>query len=220
MNIFNLKKITFVFLCILGLNSFLNAQLKTLSNGKQIDEKLVGVWVGSENDKQIDGVSKEWEMTRNEDGTFILDFTFTQNGKSQNTQETGDWWIENGKFHEYHAGSDLTDTYEYKPMGTTRVKFKSINMSMEMNTDSYEFIDTRKITPTRKKDGLSFKNAIKVKSVSEEYKLLKEMCSDCKNGGQALTESDGKYYDVFTVEKPDGTMIRYHFDINSFYGKW
>lgn len=145
-----LKKITLVFILFFSFNSFLTAQLKTLSNGSQIDEKLVGVWTGSEIDKQIKGVSKEWEMTRNEDGTFVLDFTFTKDGETHHSEETGKWWIENGRFYEYHNGSDQTDIYEYKKMGRTKVKFKSKSMSTDMNTDSYEFIDTRKITPSKK----------------------------------------------------------------------
>lgn len=216
----NLKKITFVFLFIFCANSFMIAQLKTISNGKQIDEKLVGIWVGSEKDKQIEGVSKSWEMTRNVDGTFVLDFQFTQNGNTQNTQETGNWWVENGKFYEYHAESDLTDIYVYKPMGTKRVKFKAAKMNVDMNADTYEFIDTRKVSPPRITDGLSLKNAIKVKSVPEEYEYVRKVCKGCQMKNQAITENGNRYYDILTLIKPDGTEISYYFDVTSFYGKW
>ena len=165
----NLNKITFVFLFIFCANSFMNAQLKSISNGKQIDEKLVGIWVGSETDKQIEGVSKSWEMTRNADGTFILDFEFTQNGNTQKTQETGNWWVENGKFYEYHFESDLTDIYEYKPMGSKRVKFRAAKMNVDMNAPIYEFIDTRKETTSRKNDDSSSRNTNKVQSNSDKY---------------------------------------------------
>ncbi|WP_332019247.1 lipocalin family protein, partial [Kaistella sp.] len=90
-----------------------STQLITLENGKKIDNRLVGVWSGSEKDQQIDGVSKKWDMTRNADGTFILDFVFTQNGRTQETQETGNWWIEGNKFYEYHEESGKTDVYTY-----------------------------------------------------------------------------------------------------------
>lgn len=213
-----MKKLVLVLTLIVA--TTINAQLKTISNGKQIDEKLVGVWFGSENDKQIAGVSKKWEMTRNADGTFKLDFEFTQNGQTQNTQEKGDWWIENGKFYEYHSDSDLTDVYEYKPMGKTRVKFKATKMNVDMNADTYEFIDTRKVTPSRKNDGLSLKNAIKVKSVQEEYQYVKEVCKGCQMKSQALTQNGSRYYDVLNLTKPDGTEISYYFDVTSFYGKW
>ncbi|MBU4539280.1 MAG: hypothetical protein L6264_05435 [Weeksellaceae bacterium] len=119
-------------------------QLKTLENGKKIDSRLVGVWSGSEKDQQIDGIEKKWDMTRNGDGTFILDFVFTQNGRSQKSQETGNWWVEGNKFYEFHEESGKTDIYTYSVLNENQVKFKSQSISVNMNNDSYEFIDTRK----------------------------------------------------------------------------
>lgn len=37
----------------------------TLVNDKQIDNRLIGVWKGSESDKQIADLKKEWVMERN-----------------------------------------------------------------------------------------------------------------------------------------------------------
>ncbi|MGZ5273045.1 MAG: lipocalin family protein [Kaistella sp.] len=119
-------------------------QLKTLENGKKIDNRLVGVWSGSEKDQQIDGIEKKWDMTRNADGTFVLDFVFTQNGRSQETQETGNWWVEGNKFYEFHEESGKTDIYTYSVLSENQIKFKSQSISVGMNNDSYEFIDTRK----------------------------------------------------------------------------
>ncbi|MGZ5212031.1 MAG: lipocalin family protein [Kaistella sp.] len=119
-------------------------QLKTLENGKKIDNRLVGVWSGSEKDQQIDGIEKKWDMTRNADGTFVLDFVFTQNGRSQETQETGMWWVEGNKFYEFHEESGKTDIYTYSVLSENQIKFKSQSISVGMNNDSYEFIDTRK----------------------------------------------------------------------------
>ncbi|MGZ5188043.1 MAG: lipocalin family protein [Kaistella sp.] len=119
-------------------------QLKTLENDKKIDNRLVGVWSGSEKDQQIDGIEKKWDMTRNADGTFVLDFVFTQNGRSQETQETGMWWVEGNKFYEFHEESGKTDIYTYSVLSENRIKFKSQSISVGMNNDSYEFIDTRK----------------------------------------------------------------------------
>ncbi|MBU8882393.1 hypothetical protein KSK37_04760 [Kaistella sp. DKR-2] len=118
--------------------------VKTLENGKKIDSRLVGVWSGSEKDQQIEGVEKKWDMTRNADGTFILDFVFTQNGLSQKTQETGNWWVEGNKFYEFHEESEQTDVYTYSVLNKNQVKFKSQSISISMSNDSYEFIDTRK----------------------------------------------------------------------------
>ena len=121
-----------------------STQMTTLENGKKIDNRLVGVWSGSEKDQQIDGVSKKWDMTRNADGTFILDFVFTQNGRTQETQETGNWWIKGNKFYEYHEESGKTDVYTYSVLNENQIKFKSQSISVGMNNDSYEFTDTRK----------------------------------------------------------------------------
>lgn len=121
-----------------------STQMTTLENGKKIDNRLVGVWSGSEKDQQIDGVEKKWDMTRNGDGTFILDFVFTQNGRTQETQETGNWWIEGNKFYEYHEESGKTDVYTYSVLNENQIKFKSQSISVGMNNDSYEFTDTRR----------------------------------------------------------------------------
>ena len=121
-----------------------STQYKTLENGMKIDNRLVGVWSGSEKDQQIDGVEKKWDMTRNADGTFVLDFAFTQNGRTQETQETGNWWVKGNKFYEYHEESDKTDVYTYSVLSENQIKFKSQSISVGMNNDWYEFTDTRK----------------------------------------------------------------------------
>lgn len=208
-----------IFFSILGLMiSSCSTQMLTLSNGKQIDKRLVGNWTGSESEQQIDGVNKSWEMIRSEDGSFILDFTFTQFGKTQNSKETGNWWIENGKFNEFHNESGKTDIYKYEILNKNQIKFISESISVDMNSDSYEFVDTRKATKT--KDGKSIENAIKVNSVSEEYLFVRKNCPDCTIISQALIEHNGKPYDVLNLEKSDGTKISYYFDIKSFYGKF
>ncbi|MDR2206457.1 MAG: hypothetical protein LBE36_09945 [Flavobacteriaceae bacterium] len=139
------------FVTIISLVMISCGSMKTLSNGKQIDNRLIGIWTGFESDKQIESMSKKWEMTRNDDGTFVLDFKYTQDGKTFNSIETGNWWIENGKFYEFHEESGGTDVYEYTVIDKNHIKFKSVNISIDMNVDSYEFIDSRKIIEKDKK---------------------------------------------------------------------
>ncbi|WP_379965504.1 hypothetical protein [Epilithonimonas sp. UC225_85] len=197
--------------------------ISTLSNGKQIDSRLAGEWTGSETDNQIEGMKKEWVMTRNNDGTFVLDFTFTKDGETNKTIETGNWWIQDGKFYEAHSESGLTDIYTYQVLDKNQIKFKSVNISIGMNKESYEFIDTRKASAkvgNSTKDGSSYEKAIKVKSVADEYKYVKEHCEGCQMGSQSLSEYKGKMYDVLHLKKSDGSDVSYYFDINSFYGKW
>ena len=119
-------------------------KLITLENGRKIDSKLVGTWVGSEKDKQMEGLEKSWEMIRYSDGTFVLDFKITIEGETNSTLEKGNWWVEKGLFYEFHQVSGKTDIYNYKILDDDRIKFLSKHMSMEMNNEIYEFIDTRK----------------------------------------------------------------------------
>lgn len=195
-----------------------SSQMISLANGRQIDSRLTGIWTGSEKDQQIEGAEKSWEMTRNSDGTFILDFNYKQDGETQNFVEKGNWWIEDGKFYEFHQGSEKTDVYKYKVIDKNHIKFIAESISIDMNTDHYEFIDTRK--NGSQKDGLSYENAVKVNSVREEYQFVKENCSGCELVSQALTENKGKMYDVLTVTKPNGSTVNYYFDIKSFFGKF
>ena len=48
---------------------------------------------GPEQDQQIEGAHKEWEMTRNSDGTFLLNFKTIIKGESNQHTETGNWWV-------------------------------------------------------------------------------------------------------------------------------
>lgn len=109
------------------------------------DERFVGVWTGSEKDNQEKGLSKEWTMTRNADGTFVLDFKTKRKGKKTETLiEEGKWWVKDNKFYEYHEDSEMTDVYEFQVLNQNQIKFKAFNMSFEQENESYEFIDTKK----------------------------------------------------------------------------
>src|SRR5690606_8111617 len=101
-------------------------------NGKTIDKRLVGVWKGSESGNIMEGMSSEWEMTRNIDGTFSLDVKAILNGELIEGTESGNWWIENGLFHEFHDVSGGTDIYNYKVLNTTQIKFKAKKMSIDV----------------------------------------------------------------------------------------
>jgi len=211
---FNLLGLSFILLFLTSCGS----HLIHVSNEKQIDKRLVGTWTGSEKDDQIEGVEKKWEMQRNEDGTFTLDFNYKQKGNTYNHIEKGSWWIENGKFYEFHEDSGKTDLYRYEILDKNRIKFTAESISIEMATEKYSFIDTRK--KTNVKDGLSFDTAIKVNSVPEEYQYIEANCKDCKFIGQSLSEYNGNMFDVIKVEKPDGSTSLYYFDIKSFFGKF
>jgi hypothetical protein len=77
---------------------------------------------------------------------------------------------------------------------------------------------TTPITTTDINDGSSYKKAIVVKSISEEYAYVRKVCPACKFKSQSLRQNDKKYYDVLYFDN-DGTEAIYYFDINSFFGK-
>src|SRR5690606_16458524 len=109
----------------------------------KIDTRLVGIWEGKEDNQQVDGASKSWVMTRNEDGTFIIEFKATINGRVRSSTEKGKWWIENELFYEYHNNSGKTDIYKYQVLNKNQIKFSSTYLAVNFNSPSYEFIDNR-----------------------------------------------------------------------------
>lgn len=211
--------LSLLILILSGTSSCTN--LKALPTGKTIDKRLVGTWTGSENDQQIKGTRKEWEMLRKEDGTFILNFKSITPEETNEFVEEGTWWIENNKFFEHHDDSGKTDSYNFAVLNKNEVKFEMINSEINFENPTYQFIDKRKSTSDKlAKDGLSIENAIKVKSVSEEYSFVRTNCTDCQIKGQSLIFENKKPYDIITVITANGKEIFYYFDISSFYGNY
>lgn len=128
---------------LLAFGSVYAQKAKAKPHANKIDKQLVGLWKGSEKGQQIAGLEKLWVMDRKEDGTFVLIFTTVQDCEVNQHIEKGQWWIENGEFHELHFVSGQTDTYTYKVLDPDHVKFSSKQQSMTMETDVYSFVDTR-----------------------------------------------------------------------------
>lgn len=126
---------------ILGFGTIYAQKNKPQAN--KIDKKLVGIWKGGEKDQQIEGVEKLWVMDRKQDGTFTLIFTTVQNYEINQHVEKGQWWIENGEFHELHFDSGNTDVYTYQLLDNSHVEYKAKSLSMEMADKEYTFIDTK-----------------------------------------------------------------------------
>ena len=122
--------------------SFANAQTKDSKENK-LDKKMFGSWKGSENDNQRKGLVKYWVQHRFEDGTFLLLFTAIENGEVESFVEKGQWWIENGEFHELHFDSGKTDVYTYAFVDENHVKFKAKKVGVSFENSEYEFIDTK-----------------------------------------------------------------------------
>src|SRR5690606_39103184 len=120
--------------------------IQNVGKGRQIDSRLVGVWYGQEQGQQIEGVSKKWEMYRNNDATFSIVFEALYEGDTIRSTETGNWWIKGNKFYEYHKESEKKDVYTYKVLNNDQVKFRSFKMAYPVAAGEYEFTDTRKKT--------------------------------------------------------------------------
>lgn len=93
---------------------FLNScGIITASKQPFIDVKLIGVWSGEILEKG--GLLKRWTQIRNADGSYSIDFSFTDpSGESMHFTESGRWWIEKGLFHEISLPDmKLPDKYQY-----------------------------------------------------------------------------------------------------------
>ena len=131
--------------CLLILSCGASKYLYPIDIDKNIDKRLVGVWVGSEKDQQKLGMEKEWKMERRADGTFTIYFTVRySNGKSENLVNKGNWWVKDQVFFEYFKISGKTDAYNYEILNKKQVKFK-VNQILGSSTQepNYEFIDTK-----------------------------------------------------------------------------
>lgn len=70
-----------------------------------------------------------------------------------------------------------------------------------------------------KDDGSSFKKAVKVNSISEEYAWIRKYYPGSSFQGQSLIFEKKKPFDVLTIITANGTKKEIHFDISSFFGK-
>ncbi|MEM7574037.1 MAG: hypothetical protein AAF433_14110 [Bacteroidota bacterium] len=129
-------------LCLISLGCGPQRYMTTISPDKDIDQRLVGVWAGSEEDQEYQGLHKSWVMTREADGSFVLDFQVSWNGgPPEQVIKTGRWWIQDGRFHEYHDSSGATDIYEYEPLSKEQILFRA--SAMASGNNDYKFIDSR-----------------------------------------------------------------------------
>lgn len=117
--------------------------LATLSfaQKKEYDKKMIGCYKGSEQNQQVDGLSKYWVSCRLENGKSILLFVaIDKDGEVRQTTENGTWWTNNGKYYELHKIDNVIDVYNYTVLENGDVKFKSIEFTGKQD-DTYEFTD-------------------------------------------------------------------------------
>ena len=128
-----MKQILLFSLLCLGTLSF--------AQKKEYDKNMIGCYKGSEQNQQVEGVSKYWVSCRLEKGKSVLLFvSINKDGEVIQTTENGNWWTNNGKYYELHKYDNVTDVYNYKVLENGDVSFKSIEL-MGKQDDTYEFID-------------------------------------------------------------------------------
>ncbi len=68
------------------------------------------------------------------------------------------------------------------------------------------------------RDGSSPEKAIIVNSIGEEYAWMQRHCPGFQPAQQALSECNGKPYDILTWRNASGEERTVYFDISRFYG--
>jgi hypothetical protein len=94
--------------------SFLSCSAITAGDQRSsVDVKLIGVWTGEYLEEG--GTLKRWTQTRNADGTYAIEFSFTGvDGTVRGFIESGRWWIKDGLFHEIALPEKgYPDKYQY-----------------------------------------------------------------------------------------------------------
>lgn len=134
-----MRQTLFIIIVVLITNFGFSQETNNIQN-KYIDPKLVGCWKGSEVGQQKKSVSKYWISCRFENGTStVLFITINKNGEVIQETENGKWWVENGKYYEFHTVSGMTDIYEYETIENS-VNFRAIELMGKKNPD-YSFFD-------------------------------------------------------------------------------
>lgn len=220
----SISSILFIILLTGFIMSCSTSKIITTESGSKIDKRLVGTWKGCENGQQYKDVMTCWIMERKDDGTFVLDVSSHMENEVSVGNDNGTWWVENDKFFELHNNSNKTDIYKYKVIKKDDIYFESLKMNGNITGDNYMFNDYKVGSKKEKelpnyRDGSSFEKAIKVGSIPEEYKYVKNNCKHCRLVQQALIYDKKIPFDVIEMERPDGTTVSYYFDISSFYGK-
>lgn len=105
-----------------------------------IDVKLIGVWEGEYVEES--GTVKRWTQTRNADGTYTIDFSFTGlDGAVRNFTESGKWWIKGSLFYEVALPQKgAPDKYQYSFKKKECVSFVLVeSYELAEGSSNYEF---------------------------------------------------------------------------------
>lgn len=69
------------------------------------------------------------------------------------------------------------------------------------------------------RDGRSYRGAVIVQSIQDEYDFVNSVCTDCILKDQQLTMHKNKLYDVVKYNTSSGKRLIYYFDVSQIVGK-
>ncbi len=113
------------------------------SDDDKLKNKLIGTWSGSEEDNQIQGMTKYWITIHNKNGTFIRTFITLENCEVENFIDKGKWKVKDGLIYETFDSDGKTDVYSIEILDDNNIKFKAKEISIDMDNKEYEFTETR-----------------------------------------------------------------------------
>ena len=130
-----------LFFCVFWVIGLLGCEAITAANQRPyIDIKLIGVWKGEYTEQ--DGTIKSWTQKRNADGTYAIEFSFTElEDTAKSFAESGRWWVQDGFFHEIALPDrGRPDKYQYFFKEKECVSFVLVESNgLTESTDSYVF---------------------------------------------------------------------------------
>ncbi len=105
-----------------------------------IDVKLIGVWEGEYVEES--GTVKKWTQIRNADGTYTIEFSFTElDDTVKSFTESGRWWVKGSFFYEVALPQEeRPDKYQYFFKKKDCVSFVLVESDgLAEGTGNYEF---------------------------------------------------------------------------------
>ncbi|QOJ23427.1 MAG: hypothetical protein HRU78_06970 [Gammaproteobacteria bacterium] len=114
--------------------------ISTINQRPVLDVKLIGVWTGEYLEEG--GALKRWKQVRNADGTYRIEFSFTEKDETvKSFIESGRWWIQGGLFHEIALPEKgHPDKYRYSFKKKDCVSFELVESEgFTEEEDSYKF---------------------------------------------------------------------------------
>lgn len=110
---------------------------------KTIDPRFVGKWKGSDEGKVIPEQINFWMINRKASGMFEIIFeTHYEDGKVEQSFETGNWYVIDGVFYEYRESDEQTDMYQFEFLTPQIIQFIELNSKSE---NPYMFKDYKLI---------------------------------------------------------------------------